>query len=145
MLSDPRLPDLLARLRPAVRPERFVFIGLDYRERHLVLRLAGGVTAPFAQLTIEPDGVTLLLPESEWRPIAPAFPRARVLRPMRVITFAEDLPDDLTGFLAAITAALAAANVPLLAVCGFTKDHVVVREQYLDAALTALARLASNG
>jgi len=46
-----------------------------------------------------------------------------------------DLPAELVGFMAAISGALADAGVPLLAVCGYTKDHLLVREEHLDAAL----------
>jgi uncharacterized protein len=60
-----------------------------------------------------------------------------------VISFDVDLPADLKGFLAAITGALATAGVPLLAICGYTKDHVLVREEHLDAAMQAVAVLVS--
>ena len=53
------------------------------------------------------------------------------------------MPDGLVGFMAAISGALASANVPLLAVCGYTKDHLLVREEHLDAALRAIETLVN--
>ena len=104
----------------------------------LALGLLASVTAPFIQMIVEPDVLTLLLPQSDWRSLRPAFPRARIQQPFRVISFDLDLPDDLVGFLAVASRALADAGVPILAICGYTKDHILVREEHLDRALAAL-------
>ena len=85
--------------------------------------------------------MTLAIAESDWRPISHAFPHARVERPYRVISFDLDLPGGLVGFMAAISGALAAAGVPLLAICAYSKDHLLVREEHLDAALGAIGAL----
>jgi hypothetical protein len=99
--------------------------------------------SPFAQLIAEPDLITLVLPEPEWQSLAAGFPPALAEAPFRVITFDLDLPADLVGFLAAVSAALAEAQVPILAICGYAKDHLMVRERHLPAALAALERLGS--
>src|SRR5215207_3812878 len=99
-MSDPRIITLMRQARWQPRPERFALIGLDPRERLVVARLLVGISAPFMQLIVEPDTVTLVLPEADWRSLRPAFPNARVQAPFRVITFEHDLPDDLVGFLA---------------------------------------------
>src|SRR6185503_10295785 len=100
-----------------------------------------GVTGTFVQCTVEPDVLTLVLAEADWRVLSPAFPHARVERPYRVIAFDQDLPSDLVGFLAAITRALADAGVPLLAACGYARDYVLVREDDLGTASKALKAL----
>ena len=138
---NPQLRSVLAQISWHARPERFVVAGLEPRERLLALRLLSGVTGSFWQLFVEPDMVTLVLAEAEWRAISQAFPHARVERHYRAISFEMDLPDNLVGFMAAISGALAGANVPLLAICGYTKDHLLVREEYLDAALSAIEGL----
>jgi len=66
-----------------------------------------------------------------------------VARPYRAISFDLDLPDGLVGFMAAISGALAAAGVPLLAVCGYARDHLLVREEHLERALHAIEVLVS--
>jgi uncharacterized protein len=131
-------------MRWRARPERFVLVGLAPDQRLLVARLLPGVTAPFTQLVVEPELITLVLPEDEWRSLSPAFRGARVQRPFRVISFDLDLPDDLVGFLAEIARALAGAGVPILAICGFARDHVLVREEHLDTALAAIQSLVSS-
>lgn len=137
------LRSIFVQLRWHVRPDRFALVRLDPRERLLALRLLPGTVGEFTQLITEPDMLTLVLPERDWRAMRPAFPRAQVLFPQRVISFDVDLPADLVGFLAAISAALAEADVSLLAICGYAKDHVVVREPDLAAACAAIERLVA--
>src|SRR5262245_24273374 len=81
--------------RGKVCPLRFVLVRLQPRERQLALRLFPSDTSPFTLLFNEPETVTMVLPDTAWRTIAPAFPRARVQRPYRVISFDLDLPADL--------------------------------------------------
>jgi hypothetical protein len=141
-MTDPRIVTLLGQMRWQARPERFVLAALNPNERVLALGLLASVVAPFMQLIVEPDTLTLLLPQSDWRSLRPAFPRARVQQPFRVISFDLDLPDDLVGFLAHASRALADAGVPILAICGYTKDHILVREEHLARALAALGSSA---
>jgi uncharacterized protein len=133
-----QLEATLARARWHARAERFVMAALEPRERLLILRLLLGVTGSFCQLVVEPDVLTLVVAENEWRTISHAFPHARLQRPYRLISCDLDLPADLVGFMAAVSRALADAGVPMLAVCGYSKDHVLVREEHLEAAIQAL-------
>ena len=143
-MTDSRISILLRQARWQARPERFVLAALEPNERVVVARLMAGVTAPFMQLIAEPDLLTLVLPKSDWRSLKPAFPHARVQEPFRVISFDLDLPNDLVGFLAVACRALAEAGVPILAICGYTKDHILVREEHLERALAALGALAGG-
>ena len=141
--SEPngQLSAILAQISWHTRLERLVVAGLEPRERLLALRLLPGVTGAFWQLFVEPEMITLVLAEAEWRAMSHAFPHARVERHYRAISSEMDLPDGLVGFMAAISGALAGAAVPLLAVCGYAKDHLLVREEHLDAALAAIEAL----
>jgi uncharacterized protein len=147
-MSDPRsneqLRAVLAQVRWHVRPERFVVAGLEPRERLLALRLLPGIVGSFWQFVVEPDTLTLIVAENEWRAMSPGFPHAHIVRHYRAVSFDLDLPADLVGFLAAISGALADAGVPLLAICGYTKDHLLVREQYLGQALGAIEALVAT-
>jgi hypothetical protein len=142
-MPDSRLSAILSQSRWQVRPERFVLVGLAPSERLVATRLLAGLSAPFAQLIFEPDVLTLVLPEADWQALRAAFPHARTQALLRVITFDLDLPDDLVGFLAAVSRALAEAGVPILAICGYTKDHVMVREEHVERALAAIESLAN--
>jgi hypothetical protein len=144
-MADPepneQLRAVLAQISWHTRSERLVVAGLEPRERLLALRLLPGVTGSFWQLIVEPDMVTLVVAETEWRAMSHAFPHARVERHYRAISFDMDLPAGLAGFMAAISGALAGVGVPLLAICGYAKDHLLVREEHLEAALGAIEAL----
>jgi hypothetical protein len=142
--ADARLPEILRTMRWHVRPERLVLAGIDPREQPVALRLVAGLKGKLWQLTVEPEVVTLVVEESDWRAISPAFPRARAERPYRLISFALDLPPDLVGFMALLSGALARAGVPLLALCGFARDHLLVREADLPRAEAAIGELVDS-
>ncbi|HWQ15753.1 MAG TPA: ACT domain-containing protein [Roseiflexaceae bacterium] len=142
--ADARLAEIVRTMPWRTRPERLALVGIDPREQPVALRLVAGFTGRLWQLTVEPEMVTLLLDEADWRQVCPAFPRARVERPYRAISFEVDLPPDLVGFLALLSGALAAAGVPLLAVSGFSRDHLIVREADLERAEAAIRDLVAR-
>jgi uncharacterized protein len=139
--ADPRLAGIVRTMRWRVRPERLVLVGIDPREQPVALRLVGGLSGRFWQLIVEPEVVTLVLDDSDWRQISPAFPRAEVEPGFHAISFEVDLPPDLVGFMALLSGALAGAGVPLLAVCGYNRDHLLVRQEHLERAEAAIAAL----
>ncbi len=143
-MIDPRVAEILSRRPWRVRPERFALVGLPPGGQGAAAEAFARLQSPFAQLIVEPDLVTLALPEDAWAALRGAFPQAQVEASFRVISFDVDLPADLVGFLAAVSRALAEARVPILAICGYTKDYVMLRERHLDAALAAIERLAGG-
>jgi uncharacterized protein len=141
---DPRLAEILRGLRWSVAPEHYVLAGINPRETAVALRLLAGIRSRLWQLFVAPDVITFILTEHDWRGLSPAFPRAQVERPYRAVTFENDLPPDLKGFLAVISDALATEGVPILALSAFSRDHLLVREADLDRALASLDRLVSS-
>ena len=63
----------------------------------------------------------------------------------RLITFDLELEPTLTGFIARVAEALAAANVPILPLAAFSRDHLLVPSERFDAAWDALQKLQTNG
>jgi hypothetical protein len=59
----------------------------------------------------------------------------------RMITFDMVLPLSLVGFFAAVSGALAEAEVNLFTISAYTTDHVFVKNQKLDTAIKALETL----
>lgn len=57
------------------------------------------------------------------------------------LTFEMDLPFGLVGFLAAVTTALADADVSVFVLSSYSTDHVLVDEDDLDAAVSQLEAL----
>lgn len=133
-----QLQAVLSQIQWSVRPEQFAMVGIDHRERLVVSQLIGHIRDSFFHMVIEPQEITLILTESDWRVLRPAFTRARTQYNYRLITFDDDLPADLVGFLATITTALAQTNVSVLAICSYARDYLLVQEQDLDTALQSI-------
>jgi len=101
--------------------------------------------APPAQLIHEVDETTMLVREEQLAALLARRPAARVERELVWIRFDAPMAWDVVGFLARVTGALAAAGVPLGAVCGYSRDHLFVAERWLAPATRALGRLLPRG
>jgi hypothetical protein len=88
---------------------------------------------------VDPFETTLVVREQLLR----ALPEpATVLAARRVIVLDGQLADDLVGFMAALSAAIAARGIWLLALGAATRDHLLVADDRLAEAIDALAALA---
>ncbi len=105
---------------------------------------AAGILAeigdPFSALIVDKDEVTLLLPDEEWQMFAHRLPDHQSGGVYRLITFDQVLEPDLVGFMAVITQVLADAQVSILALSAFARDHLLVSDAQFGAAWTALTR-----
>jgi len=85
--------------------------------------------------------VTALLRESA---LAGAPPPRGCQRGWALVTLDQTMEWDLSGVLAAVSGALAAAGLPIGAVTAFARDHVLVPVDRLEAALAALSGLCGE-
>lgn len=133
------LEQALATMRFRVRGERYLLVGAPRAQADAVLRAAASMAGANAigSIVLEPDGMTWFAPMSDAERVS-QIDGARSDGPYRVITFETPMGWDVVGFLALATRALAEAGVPLGAICSFDRDHLFVRETYLDAARAAL-------
>lgn len=98
------------------------------------------IGAPFSALIADKDEVSLLIPQDDWEEFAHRLPDHKVKANYRLITFDLVLDFDLVGFLAIVSKILAEANVSLLALSAFERDHVLVQAGQFDTAWAALRR-----
>ena len=96
---------------------------------------------PPAQLVCEADETTLLVRESRLAGLLERHPDARVERGLFWVRFEMAMSWELVGFLARVCGALAAAGVPLGAVCGFSRDHLFIEHGHLAATRRVLDEL----
>jgi hypothetical protein len=88
---------------------------------------------------VDPFETTLVVREQLLR----ALPEpATMLAARRVIVLEGQLADDLVGFMAALSAAIADRGIWLLALGAATRDHLLVADDQLAEAIEALAALA---
>lgn len=126
---------------------------IEYRLVHLPSRAimaAAGVIAeigePFAALLVDKDEVTLVIPAEAVEVYERRLREHRLSEATyRLITFDLELEPTLTGFMARIAAAMAAAQIPILPFAAFSRDHLLVPSMQFDAAWATLKTLQNNG
>lgn len=111
--------------------------------QYSVVRLPTGAPLPAMLLTgTEHDAlVSITRNADEWSVVCPAdnAPVAELVeRDWRLLTVRGPFEFTLTGIMAALAGALAAAGVPLFAVSTYDTDHVLVKAADLDRAVVAL-------
>ena len=138
--KGPNAAELLASCRIEVAPETFSLVSLDHAAFADVLRDAGispRGAAPFFILSDKYE-VTLMLAEQDLRLAQHSFGKAKIESGFRLVTFDVVLDFGVTGFLAKVAELLADAGVPIIAVSAFSRDHLLVKQDDLRTALTAL-------
>ncbi|TGQ50581.1 ACT domain-containing protein [Mesorhizobium sp. M1C.F.Ca.ET.193.01.1.1] len=132
MTGETDLQKLLASMTPQLLPEIYVFASL-----------APGVTLPDGLDPVlqfrEREGRTLIVPEDQ----AKAAGLAATFR-CRMITLDIHSSLEAVGFLAAVTARLAAAGMGVNPVSAFYHDHLFVPAERAGEALAILRQLAAD-
>ncbi|MCE2470410.1 MAG: ACT domain-containing protein [Anaerolineae bacterium] len=126
--------------------------GHDYRLLRLppqAITLAAGIMAeggiPFCAAIADKDEMSLLLRDDVMQEFAGRLRSADVSeQSYRQITFEAPLEPSLVGFIAEISAALAEAQIPILAFAAYSRDHIFVPQEHFDAAMQALAALQDS-
>ncbi|MDA1267192.1 MAG: ACT domain-containing protein [Planctomycetota bacterium] len=131
------LDDALARMSFVVEPGSFALVGLEGPPQPGVLALL----TPPAQLIHEVDETSLLLREESLAALLAAHPAAKVERGLRWVRFESPMGWEVVGFLARVTGELAAAEIPIGAICGYSRDHLFVADRYLERTRGCLARM----
>ena len=92
-----------------------------------------------AQIVREGGETTLLVPEAQVAAVLARHPGASLERDLAWIRFRTPMGWEVVGFLARVTGELAAAGVPLGAICGFSRDHLFLARRHLPRAAEVLA------
>ena len=132
MAGETNLAALLMGMRPALQPGNFVFATMPPE---------GSIPTGAEPLMIfrEAEGWTLILLEEQARAAGLTF-----AFPCRMITLEIHSSLDAVGFLAAITARLAAAGMGVNPVSAFYHDHLFVPADRAEEALAILKEMAGG-
>ena len=135
-----KIEDLLKNTRVEVAPETFTLVSVRHEEWLKLLEnpeLSPRMTAPF-MIFRDRYETTLLLDDTDFQTIRHAVREAKIERNFRLLTFEIQLDFTVIGFLAEITRILAAADISIVALSAFSRDHLLVRQEDLAKALIAL-------
>ena len=130
----------LRRTRVEVQPQTFVLVSLRHADWLRLLENPELSPRPESifMLLRDPHEVTLLLEEDDWRAMRHAARDARAEGDFRLVTLDIELGWNVVGYLARVTEILAAAGLSVGALCAFSRDHLLVKQGELAAALIAL-------
>ncbi len=132
--------ELLAKSKVEVSPETYNIISLSSEEWIRLLEnpeLSPRMTTPFLIFKDKWE-VTLVLDMVDFETIKHAIRDARIERGFRLLSFDVELPFDVVGFMARLAKIFAKAEISILPVSSFSRDHVLLRQDDLANALKAL-------
>jgi uncharacterized protein len=135
-----RVSELLRQTRIDVAPATYVVIGLSHQLWAQLLEnpeLSPRADAPF-MIFRDQHEVTLLIEEDDWARLRHAARDAKVERGFRLVTLDIELPWNTIGFLARVTELLADAGISIGAITGFSRDHLLIRQDDLGKAMRVL-------
>ena len=140
MSNVPAAAELLRRTKVEVLPGTFVLVGLRHADWARLLENPELSPRPDAVFMLLRDAheVTLLLEEEDWRAMRHAACDARAEGSFRLVTLDIELQWNVVGYLARVTEILAAAGLSVGALSAFSRDHLLVKQDDLAAALRAL-------
>lgn len=139
-MDNENILELLRRTRVEVAHEIFTLVSLRHEDWLKLLEnpeLSPRMTAPFM---IFKDGfeTTLLLDEIDFGTLRHAVRDAKTERNFRLLTFDIELDFNVVGFFALIARILAEADISIVALSAFSRDHLLVKQADLAKALKVL-------
>lgn len=132
--------ELLRKTRVEVAPETFYLVALRHEDWLKLLEnpeLSPRMSAPF-MIFKDKFETTLLLDEIDFGTIRHAIRDAKTQGNFRLLTFNIELDFSVVGFLAEIARILAEAEISIIALSSFSRDHLLVKQEDLAKALKVL-------
>jgi hypothetical protein len=133
-------PEILRQTRVEVAPETFFLISLKHTDWLKLLEnpeLSPRMTATF-MIFRDKWEVTMLIDEIDFKTIRHAIRDAKIEGNFRLLSFDIELDFDTVGFLALISKILADADVSIVALSAFSRDHLLIKQEDLAKTLKVL-------
>lgn len=136
--SHRSLESALAQMSWRIEPGSFVLLGFEAPPVAEDLEL---LSLPPGQIIVEDGETTLLIPSDRLEEARRLHPQATIETDLIWVRFDAPMSWDVVGFLALVTGRLAAAGIPIGAVCGFQRDHLFLARRHRERASAVLAEL----
>jgi len=131
---------LLRNSRVIVGPETYSLVAVPYDEWQKLLaspELSPRLTSPF-MIFYDGREVTMLLDDTDFGTMRHAVRDAKIERAFRMLTFDIQLDFSVVGFMAVVSRILAEADVSIVALSAFSRDHLLIKQDDLAKTLKAL-------
>jgi hypothetical protein len=135
-----KVEEILRQARVEVSPEIFFLVSLLHNDWLKLLEnpeLSPRMSAPF-MIFRDKWEVTLLLDEVDFGTIRYAIRDAKTEGNFRLLTFDIELDFNVVGFLAEVSRILAEAEISIVALSAFSRDHLLIKQADLAKALKVL-------
>ena len=132
--------ELLKSAKVEVAPETFFLVSLPHNDWLKLLEnpeLSPRMSAPF-MIFRDKWEVTLLLDEIDFGTVRYQIRDAKTAGNYRLLTFDVELDFSVVGFLAEIARILAEAEISIVALSAFSRDHVLIKQGDLAKVLKVL-------
>ncbi len=132
--------ELLRETKIEVDAATYVLLSLTSEQWTTLLsdpELSPRMSVPF-MIFYDGREVTLLLDEDDFANVRGAVRDAKAERGFRLLTFDVELDLNTVGYLALAAKILADANVSVVPLGAFSRDHLLIKQDDLAAALKAL-------
>jgi uncharacterized protein len=134
--------EILRKTRVEVSPDTYTLISLSHENWLKLLEtpeLSPRMTAPF-MIFQDNREVTLLLDEIDYEKIRYSILTAKSQGGFRLLTFDIELDFTVVGFIAFVSKILADANISIIALSAFSRDHLLIKQDDLAKALIILGQ-----
>ena len=122
----------------------YVMVKLHPRAIVVGASIIAEIADPFCTLIADKDEVTLIIPQHLVIEFEKRIPDDAVSEDTyRLITLDMELEPDLVGLMAAISRVLADADVTIMPLAAFSRDHILVPAAQFDVAMQTLNTLKS--
>ncbi len=138
--------EILRKTRIEVAPEIFALVSLRNEEWLKLLEnpeLSPRMTAPF-MIFKDKWEVTLLLDETDFEAMRVGLREAKIEKGFRLLSFDIELDFSVIGFLAFFSEKLAEAEISIVALSAFSRDHLLVKQEDLGKALKVLGEFVEE-
>lgn len=134
------IQELLKKTSVSVSSETFTIVSLTEEDWFKLLEnpeLSPRMTSPF-MIFKDKFETTLLLDEVDFAKIRDSINKERSEGNFRLLTFDIELDFSVVGFLAEISRILAEAEISIVALSAFSRDHILIKQNDLSKALKVL-------
>lgn len=136
--------ELWAQTVPRLVPGEVVLASFAPEDLARVVEATGPLLESFAAIVVERDELSVTIALALWPAVSCAVGPRRVAGPFRAITL--DLAIDLgvCGFFLPAADRLARARIPVVPQCAYEKDHLLVRSEHAERAMSVLNELVDE-
>ncbi|MFY9941577.1 MAG: ACT domain-containing protein [Desulfobacterales bacterium] len=135
---------LWAQTRIMPWPGDYLLVSLPHEALKEAALLAAAGGDQFAALVVEKDEVSLTLRREAWASVSPKAHPLALAGPYRVVTLDLEIDLNVSGYLLPAAERLAQAGIAIVAQCAFRKDHLLIRSEDAETAVSILTRFSAE-